>query len=134
MSISGILRYDPKWFTIANEDCSFTKRGHAYDQSSGLCTLDKAISHFFPEASFGQVSGHLGDGEIFKVTRIRLEGRWAKSYVYIEATATQSLELVPQRLTLEKDAKISFGWRYDNFIPDDAKISIKGETSYGTKF
>ena len=134
MSISGILRYDPKSFTIADEDCSFTKREDAYEQSSGLCTLDKALSHFFPEASFGQVSGHVGDAEMFKVTQIRLEGGWEKSYVYIEATATQSFELVPQRLTLEKGAKISFGWRYDEFVPDDTKISIKGETSYGMKF
>ena len=128
----------PENFKISSSECSFEKKKGDCPvkyKSQGTCNLNSVLSQLFPDVNIEDSTNKFIVPAKFQVARIDIfacGGNPKTGMVRFIAKSVESVELVPQKLTLGVDTRLSLSWNaMQKYQPEKLEVRLKGFTSIG---
>ena len=127
-----------KKFNIENSDCHFEMPLEGCPNlygARGTCTLSTVLSQLFPDVDIADSTNNFIVPAKYQVARIESYScqRGSKNgIVTFVADSVESVELVPQKLTLGAETSLKLSWNIlHDFKPEKLGVELDGLTSIG---
>lgn len=128
----------PASFKIANSECTFKKEGQSCQfryTTEGICFLSHVLTQLVPTANIAVLTNNFIVPAKFNVQWMDVDTCAAEpthGMVKFMARSTESVELVPQKLTLAAESRLIVSWNGNREIQaDKLAVNLKGLTSIG---
>ena len=128
----------PRSFKIAGSDCSFIRVNDDCPfkyKGNGTCSLLSVVSQLFPGVNVEESTDKFIVPAKFNVARIEIfscSDHPNHGIVSFVTRSTESVEIVPQQLTLGANTRLRLSWNFLNaFDPEKLEVKLSGFTSIG---
>ena len=114
-------------FNLDNDDCL-----RRYT-SEGVCALKQVLSQLVPDFDIGEVTNDFIVPDKFQVSGFDVSKcQDDNGVVTFKGKSLESVELVPQKLTLGAETKLELSWHFLKPINLEAlEVKLKGKTAIG---
>ena len=133
-----IIAAKPPSFKIGGTDCSFTKESDDCPikyKAKGTCNLHIVSTQLFPNINLEESTNRFIVTAKFETARLEIfacQGNPKDGMVSFVAKSVESVELVPQQLTLGAEARLKVSWStLAIFDPKKLEVKVRGFTSIG---
>lgn len=133
--MQDILEAKPKAFKIA--ECSFKRQEPTCIlkyAAQGICPLNTILSQLVPNVDIADSTSKFIIPEEFYTRRIEIDAcaKSSDGIVTFVCKSSESIELVPQRLTLAAETRLKLSWNAkQDFQPEKLSVKLNGFTSIG---
>ena len=102
-----------------------------------MCTLSRVLSQLFPDVDIAESTNNFIVPAKYQVARIEsysCQQGPRNNFVTFVARSAESVELVPQKLTLSASTRLKLSWKVmERFQPEKIEVKLIGYTSVGMK-
>ena len=133
-----VVTNGPASFKISGAGCTFNKDQDGCPKTykaEGTCHLSSVSSQLFPDVNIEDSTNKFIVPAKFQVGRIEVfacDGNAKNGMVSFVANSVESVELVPQQLTLGVNTRLKLSWNtLETFNPEKLEVKLKGFTSIG---
>ena len=138
-SLKQIADNELRTVNIQNSDCSFMQEeGDCLKRynAKGTCTLSQILSQLVPNVNMEESTKNFIVPAKFRLLNFDLSRCGGESdFVIMKGTSMESVELVPQQLTLGVGTELHLSWDFvHDFNPSKLEVKLNGQTSIGEYF
>ena len=138
-SLKEIADATPETVKIQSSECSFNSNNDdclRHYASEGICAFSQVLSQLVPDLSIEDATNNFIVPEKFQISGFDMSKcQDDNGIVTFKGKSLESVELVPQQLTLGAETELQISWNFLKPInPEALEVKLKGQTSIGEAF